>query len=90
MRVYADHQSLIAAERQRLDFVDIATPPSDHAAVAHAALDAGLHVLCEKPLATTIAERARHAGSSPRLAAGAVSLPQLQARAGHPIRPAGD
>jgi predicted dehydrogenase len=56
VRVYADHQSLIAAERQRLDFVDIATPPSDHAAVAAAALDAGIHVLCEKPLATTLDE----------------------------------
>ena len=38
---------------KRLDFVDIATPPSEHAEVAHAALDRGLHVLCEKPLATT-------------------------------------
>jgi predicted dehydrogenase len=52
-RVYPDHQSLLEAERGRLDFVDIATPPCDHAAIAHAALAAGLHVLCEKPLATT-------------------------------------
>jgi predicted dehydrogenase len=36
--------------------VDIATPPSKHAAVARAALSRGLHVLCEKPLATTIAD----------------------------------
>jgi predicted dehydrogenase len=55
-RIYADHTSLLAAEAGRLDFVDIATPPSDHAAVTHAALDAGLHVLCEKPLAATIDE----------------------------------
>ena len=48
------HRALLAAEAGRLDFVDIATPPSDHATVAHAALDAGLHVLCEKPLAATI------------------------------------
>ena len=59
-RIYPDHTSLLAAEAGRLDFVDIATPPSDHAVVAHAALDAGLHVLCEKPLAATIdEERAR-------------------------------
>ena len=57
-RLYADHEALLAAEAANLDFVDIATPPSDHAAVTHAALDAGLHVLCEKPLAATI-EQAR-------------------------------
>ncbi|HEX3697471.1 MAG TPA: Gfo/Idh/MocA family oxidoreductase [Polyangia bacterium] len=55
VRVYPDHASLLAAERD-LDFADIATPPSDHATVAHAAMDAGLHVLCEKPLATTVDE----------------------------------
>jgi predicted dehydrogenase len=50
--VYADAEALFAAERDRLDFVDIATPPCDHASIAHRALDLGLHVLCEKPLAT--------------------------------------
>jgi predicted dehydrogenase len=55
-RIYADHEALFAAEADRLDFVDIATPPSDHAVVTHAALDAGLHVLCEKPLAASVDE----------------------------------
>ena len=55
-RIYSDHTSLLAAEAGGLDFIDIATPPSDHAAITHAALDAGLHVLCEKPLAATIDE----------------------------------
>src|SRR5947209_1462615 len=50
-RVYADHHALLDAEAGRLDFVDVATPPSDHAAVALEALGRGLHVLCEKPLA---------------------------------------
>jgi predicted dehydrogenase len=36
-----------------LDFVDICVPPADHARFAHLALERGLHVLCEKPLATT-------------------------------------
>src|SRR5580704_10824805 len=36
-----------------LDFVDICVPPSEHARFAHLAFDRGLHVLCEKPLATT-------------------------------------
>jgi predicted dehydrogenase len=56
VRIYEDHGSLLAAERGKLDFVDIAVPPADHAPVAHAALDQGLHVLCEKPLATSIDE----------------------------------
>jgi predicted dehydrogenase len=69
-RIYADHSALLAAEAGDLDFVDIATPPSDHAAITHAALDAGLHVLCEKPLAATIDEaRAmlRHATRAQRV-----------------------
>jgi predicted dehydrogenase len=36
-----------------LDFVDVCLPPSEHARFAHLAFDRGLHVLCEKPLATT-------------------------------------
>jgi len=69
-RIYADHVALFAGEAGRLDFVDIATPPSDHATVAHAAMDAGLHVLCEKPLAASIDEaRAmlRHATRAQRV-----------------------
>jgi predicted dehydrogenase len=55
VRVYPDHQTLFAAE-QDLDFVDIATPPADHARVALAALARDLHVMCEKPLATRAGE----------------------------------
>jgi predicted dehydrogenase len=36
--------------------VDVATPPCDHAHLTHRALDLGLHVLCEKPLTTSIDE----------------------------------
>jgi predicted dehydrogenase len=52
-RIYEDAEALLAAEAARLDFVDIATPPRDHAAIACAALARGLHVLCEKPIATS-------------------------------------
>jgi predicted dehydrogenase len=39
---------LLATER--LDFVDICTPPASHATLCRSALSWGLHVLCEKPL----------------------------------------
>lgn len=55
-RIYPDTKSLLMAEAKHLDFVDIATPPCDHAAIAHAALEHGLHVFCEKPIATSGAD----------------------------------
>ena len=55
-RIYADYLSLLDAESRELDFIDICTPPADHCQIARAALERGLHVLCEKPLATSIAE----------------------------------
>src|SRR5437667_11959855 len=33
-RLYDDARALLAAEADKLDFVDIATPPSDHAEIA--------------------------------------------------------
>lgn len=39
---------------QRIDLVHIATPPHTHTALAVRALEAGKHVLIEKPLATTV------------------------------------
>ncbi len=55
-RLYETAEALLTAEAGSLDFVDISTPPSEHATIAHRALDAGLHVLCEKPLTTTVTE----------------------------------
>jgi predicted dehydrogenase len=49
IRTYARPESML--EDAELDAVTIATPPTDHAALAIAALERGLHVLCEKPLA---------------------------------------
>src|SRR2546428_6076699 len=37
-----------------LDFVDICTPPASHAPLIRSALERGLHVLCEKPLACAL------------------------------------
>jgi predicted dehydrogenase len=48
VRVYDDLELMLDAER--LDFVDIASPPAYHSATAIRALEAGAHVLIEKPL----------------------------------------
>jgi predicted dehydrogenase len=55
-RIYDDYRTLFDAEASKLDFVDICTPPRNHASIAHAALERGLHVLCEKPLACAVEE----------------------------------
>ena len=60
-RGYSDYQSMIAAElalpeNKRIDFVAICTPNHLHFPVAKAFLEAGFHVLCEKPLAMNAQE----------------------------------
>jgi predicted dehydrogenase len=47
-------QALVA--RDDIDLVDVCTPGHTHAEIAIAALEAGKHVLCEKPLANTVEE----------------------------------
>lgn len=58
-RCYNDYRALIAAETTRKDGVEvvtIATPNFTHYEITRACLEAGLHVICEKPLFFTVAE----------------------------------
>jgi predicted dehydrogenase len=55
-----------------IDVVDICSPGSSHAEIAIAALDAGKHVLCEKPLANTVAEAEAMVAAAERAASRGV------------------
>lgn len=59
-------------DRDDVDLVDICTPGHTHAEIAIAALDAGKHVLCEKPLANTLAEAEAMVAAAERAAAHGV------------------
>lgn len=59
-------------EREDIDIIDIVTPGSSHAEIAIAALEAGKHVLCEKPLANTVEEARLMAQAAERAAARGV------------------
>nr|WP_315201232.1 Gfo/Idh/MocA family oxidoreductase [uncultured Albidiferax sp.] len=58
-RCYGTWQELIASERHRSDRVDVLavmTPNDSHFAICMEALDAGFHIICDKPLATELAQ----------------------------------
>jgi predicted dehydrogenase len=61
-------------DRDDVDLIDICTPGDTHAEIAIAALAAGKHVLCEKPLANSVAE-------ARKMAAAAVAASQSGVRA---------
>jgi predicted dehydrogenase len=52
--VYSNYCELLA--REDVDVVDLALPPQLNYEVARAAADAGIHVICEKPIAVTLEE----------------------------------
>jgi len=59
-RVYGSFQEMFTAERkrpadERMDFVVIVTPNDVHYPAAMAALAQGFHVVCDKPMTTTLA-----------------------------------
>ncbi len=58
-RVYADVDAYIAGElalpkEERIDFVCVCTPNSSHFPIAKAFMEAGIHVMCDKPLTTDL------------------------------------
>jgi predicted dehydrogenase len=59
--------------RADIDIVDICTPNNSHAEIAIEALKAGKHVICEKPLARTLAESEAMAAAS-RVSTGATMV----------------
>lgn len=61
-----DWREVIA--RDDIDIVDIVTPGDSHVEIAIAALEAGKHVLCEKPLANTVEEAERMLQAAARAA----------------------
>jgi predicted dehydrogenase len=58
--------------RDDIDLVDVCTPGDTHAEIAVAALEAGKHVLCEKPLANGVAEAQAMVAAADRAAAQGV------------------
>ena len=60
-RIYGDYKEMFKTEKElspseRMDFVSIVTPNSTHYPVAKAAMESGFDVVCDKPLALTLAE----------------------------------
>lgn len=58
-RAYGDWREMLDAEKRRSDRVDlvtVATPNATHYEITKAFLEAGFHVLCEKPMTMTVEE----------------------------------
>lgn len=55
-RVYVDWREMLAVEGPRIDSVNVSTPDHVHAAAAAAAMRAGKHVYCQKPLCKQLDE----------------------------------
>lgn len=53
-KVYSDYHELL--QDPSIDVIHVCTPNDSHAVITVAALEAGKHVMCEKPIAKTAAE----------------------------------
>lgn len=52
--IYDDHKKML--ERDDIDLVSVCTPPYTHAEISINFLNAGAHVICEKPMASSLEE----------------------------------
>ena len=67
VEVSAEVDSAVVEEVfEEVDAVVVATPPSSHASISIDCLNHGLHVLCEKPLATSVEEAKEVVAASKR------------------------
>ena len=60
-RAYGSYQEMIEKEQklpegERIDFASVTTPNNSHFSIAKAFLEAGFHVMCEKPMTFNVAE----------------------------------
>ncbi|HKM42961.1 MAG TPA: Gfo/Idh/MocA family oxidoreductase [Limnochordia bacterium] len=62
--VYHDYRDLL--QKESLDLVHVCTPNNSHAEITVASLEAGLHVMCEKPMAKTAAEARKMVAAAER------------------------
>jgi len=85
-QVYTDYRKLLADAT--IDAVSIPMPDALHAPVSIAAIRAGKHVLCEKPLATSYAEARRMVAAAKRK--GVINMVNLSYRDAPAIQKAAD
>ncbi len=84
-RCYTSYQALFDAEAARDDgaqFVTIVTPNHSHFEIAQAALEAGFHVVCDKPVCFSLAEAERLAT---QVAAGGCKFAVTHNYTGYPM-----
>jgi predicted dehydrogenase len=68
-RAYGDWREMLAGEKDRadrLDLVTVATPNSTHYEITRAFLEAGINVLCEKPMTVSVEEAEEIAATARR------------------------
>ncbi|MCB1378281.1 MAG: Gfo/Idh/MocA family oxidoreductase [Alphaproteobacteria bacterium] len=71
-RAYGDWREMLAGERNRpdrIDLVTVATPNATHYEITKAFLEAGIDVLCEKPMTVTVEEAEDIAATAERTGA---------------------
>src|SRR3546814_6617468 len=55
-RLYTDWRELLKKEKRHIDAVNVTVPDHNHFIIAMAAIDAGKHVYCQKPMCHAVAE----------------------------------